>query len=143
MKKNIVIFLLLMTSTSFGQQADSTQLKNTIAEFFGVFSEFDAKYMERTVVPEFELYDVGLVWNIDSVKTYITKGKSFVKRENHFDFIKFNFRENLAWASYWNTADFLGTDGKSRKAKWLESAIFEKRNGKWLILQLHSTAVKR
>jgi hypothetical protein len=143
MKKIIAIFFLFMASTSFGQQADSTQIKNTIADFFGVFSEFDVKYMERTVVPEFELYDVGLVWNIDSVRNYIAKGKSFEKRENHFDFIKFNFRKNLAWVSYWNTAVFISESGKNRKVKWLESAILEKRKGKWLLLQLHSTAVKK
>ena len=129
------------TAALHAQTADSTAIKAVIQDFFEVFSEFDAKYLERTTTKGFELYDVGLVWNADSVKTYIIKNTKPFKRENKLDFLKFNVRGNIAWVSYWNTGIFHRSDGKKQDIRWLESAILEKINGEWKIAQLHSTRV--
>jgi ketosteroid isomerase-like protein len=142
MKRLVLLILFLISVSSFAQKADSTQLKAVIEDFFGVFSEYDIKYLERTTTPEFELYDVGEVWNADSVRVILKKGKKPFKRENKFDFLKFNIRKNVAWVSYWNTATIHRADGTKFNIRWLESAIFEKRKGRWLIAQLHSTRMK-
>jgi hypothetical protein len=142
MKRFLLLILISISVSSHAQKADSTQLKAIVEDFFEVFSEYDMKYLERTTTPEFELYDVGLVWNTDSVRVYIKNSKKPFKRENKFDFLKFNIRKNVAWVSYWNTGIFHRPDGTKNTVRWLESAIFEKRKGKWLIAQLHSTRVK-
>ncbi|MCU0427015.1 MAG: nuclear transport factor 2 family protein [Candidatus Kapabacteria bacterium] len=136
---------VIFTVSAQAQTHDSTAIKAVIQDFFEVFSEFDAKYMERTVTQGFELYDVGLVWNADSVRAYITKNTKPFKRENKLDFLKFNVRGTgngaVAWVSYWNTGIFHRPDGKKQDIRWLESAIVEKVNGAWKIAQLHSTRV--
>ncbi|MFY8000299.1 MAG: nuclear transport factor 2 family protein [Candidatus Kapaibacteriota bacterium] len=129
------------TFSAQAQTQDSTAIKAIVQDFFEVFSQFDAKYMERTITQGFELYDVGLVWNADSVKTYISKNTKPFKRENKLTFLKFNVRESIAWVSYWNTGIFHQPDGKKQEVRWLESAILEKVNGTWKIAQLHSTLV--
>ncbi len=142
MKSYITLFCFIISISANAQKSDTTVFRNVLTDFFGVFTEYDMKYLERTTTPEFELYDVGEVWNTDSVRVILAKGKKPFKRENKFDFLKYNIRKNVAWVSYWNTATFHRPDGTNMKIRWLESAIFERRNGKWLIAQLHSTRVK-
>jgi hypothetical protein len=133
------------STSGFAQKSsniDSTQIRAIVDEFFQVFSQHDMKYVDRTCTPDFELYDVGLVWNVDSVRTYVSKYPKPYNRENKFRFLQFNFRKNVAWASYWNTGIFHQPDGKQQSVRWLESVILERRKGKWWLVQMHSTRVR-
>lgn len=142
MKKTTLVLFLLFGSNSFAQKPEPSIFETIIIDFFKVFSEYDAKYLDQTCTPDFELYDVGLVWNADSVKNYLKTSKKPYKRVNNFEILKLNQRKSTAWLSYWNTGTFYKQDGTNMQVKWLESAIFEKRKGQWKIVQLHSTRVK-
>jgi hypothetical protein len=141
LKTLFFLTILLTASTLKAQSADSLKIKAVLYEFFEVFSQFDYKYVESTTTKDFELYDVGLVWNNDSINTYITSNQKPFKRENKFDFIKFNIKRNIAWVSYWNRGIFHNQNGSPFSIRWLESAILEKRKGIWKLVQLHSTRV--
>ncbi|WP_310555977.1 hypothetical protein [Flavobacterium sp.] len=144
----ITLLFLLLTINSFSQNRakDTLEIKKTLTDFFEVFTNPDMKYFDRNCVPTFELYEVGEVWNIDNIKGYVKKVQSSPKnweRTNKFKFIKFNFRKNLAWASYHNTAYITNlTDNSKREIKWLESIVLEKIKNKWLLVQMHSTRIK-
>ncbi len=147
MTKLISALLLFFTFATHGYSQksggiDSTQVRAIVDEFFQVFSQHDMKYVDKTCTPDFELYDVGLVWNVDSIRTYTSKYPKPYNRENKFRFIQFNFRKNIAWASYWNTGIFHQPDGKQQSVRWLESVILERRKGKWWLVQMHSTRTR-
>ena len=46
---------------------------------------------------------------------------------------------NMAWITYVNKCSVTMPDGKKTDMKWLESAVLEKRDGKWLLRFFHST----
>jgi hypothetical protein len=144
----ITLLFLLVTANGFSQNMakDTLEIRRVLTDFFEVFTNPDMKYFDRNCIPEFELYEVGEVWNIDNIKNYVKKEQSSPKnweRINEFKFIKFNIRKNIAWASYHNTAYITNlTDNSKREINWLESIILEKIKGKWLLVQLHSTRKK-
>lgn len=145
--KSTFLFLLL-TANVFSQNIakDTLEIKKVLADFFEVFTNPDMKYFDRNCIPEFELYEVGEVWNIDNIKNYVKKAQSTPKnweRTNKFKFIKFNIRKDIAWASYHNTAYISNlTDNSKREINWLESIILEKIKNKWFLVQMHSTRKK-
>jgi hypothetical protein len=64
-----------------------------------------------------------------------------IQRINKFEFITIEQKDNIAWVSYNNSADFrLGE--KQQTKKWLESAVLVRTKGRWKIQMLHSTKIK-
>jgi hypothetical protein len=150
MKKASIIILLftVISLNGFSQNVakDTVEIRRVLTDFFEVFTNPDMKHFDRNCVPTFELYDVGEIWNVDTIRNYVKTAQSQPKewlRTNRFDFIKFNFREKIAWVSYHNYAHL--TNAKSNKIvdiHWLESIILEKIKGKWWLVQMHSTRIK-
>jgi SnoaL-like domain len=141
----ITSLFLLISFGSFSQNMahDTVEIRKVLTDFFEVFTNPDMKYFDRNCVPTFELYEVGEVWNKENIKNYVEKAQSNPKtwvRTNEFRFIKFNIRKKVAWASYHNIATITNLkDNAKREINWLESIILEKINGKWLLVQMHST----
>jgi hypothetical protein len=150
MKKISILFLLftVISLNGFSQNLakDTVEIRRVLTDFFEVFTNPDMKHFDRNCVPNFELYDVGEIWNVDTIRNYVKKAQSQPKewiRTNRFDFIKFNFKGKIAWVSYHNYAHL--TNAKTDKIvniHWLESIILEKIKGKWWLVQMHSTRVK-
>jgi hypothetical protein len=148
-KKSILSFILFLSlNCAFSQNLakDTVEIRRVLTDFFEVFSNPDMKYFDNNCVPGFELYDMGEIWNRDSVALYVKNIQSKPKdwtRTNRFEFIKFNFRKNIAWVSYHNYATIVNSKkNTTRQIHWLESMILEKIKGRWVLVQMHSTLVK-
>lgn len=149
MKKSILFpVLFFVSSIGFSQNLakDTTELKNVIADFFELFVQDDIRYFERNCTPEFELYEVGKVWNADTLRNLINKRQAQKRiwvRTNEFKYIKINVKRDIAWVSYFNTAYLTNaTTNEKRTVRWLESAILIRKNKRWLLTQMHSTSIK-
>lgn len=147
-KSCLSIFFLLSLSAGFSQnlQKDSSAIRQVLTDFFEVFTNPDMKHFDNNCVPNFELYDMGEIWNRETIAKYVENVQSKPKdwtRTNRFEFIKFNFRKNIAWVSYHNYAVINNSKtNTTRNIHWLESMILEKIKGRWVLVQMHSTLVK-
>ncbi|TAE91073.1 MAG: hypothetical protein EAZ80_13015 [Runella slithyformis] len=149
MKKLIFILVLLtFQSNAFSQtfSKDSVVIRQVLADFFEVFTNPDMKHFDNNCVKTFELLENGEIWRRAEINNYVqgvlSKPKKW-QRTNAFDFVSLNIKKNFAWVNYKNTATIKNTDTQAiSEIKWLESIILEKQNGKWYLLQMHSTPMK-
>ena len=141
MKK--ILFLLLCSFYALGINAqektkEETAVEQTIVQFFEALSALDFDKM-RYYTKDIEFVEHGEVWNldvfIDRIIPMVGKG---LKRVNTFAFTKTVLRDNTAWVIYYNTAEF-EMKGEKDQAKWLESAVLIKDEGRWKLSLLHST----
>lgn len=148
-KLPVLLALILFCKTAFSQSntADSLSIRATLTDFFEVFTNPDMKHYNENCTAEFQLLENGEVWEKREIENYVNSALSKPKvyiRTNKFDFISLNIRGNIAWLNYNNTATLRNIEkNTSREIRWLESAVFEKKNSKWFISQLHSTVVGR
>jgi hypothetical protein len=148
MKRNLTLFLFICFYFNVNAQSvakDSSAIKAVLTDFFEVFTNPDMKYFDNNCDPTFELLEHGEVWRRPEIKKYVdgelSQPKSYI-RTNQFNFIKVNVHKKFAWVDYWNTATItVLKDNSKQQLKWLESIILEKRKGKWVLLQMHSTRV--
>jgi hypothetical protein len=148
MKRTLILILLVIITYASNAQSvakDSSAIKAVLTDFFEVFTNPDMKYFDNNCDPAFELLEHGEVWRSPEIKKYVdgelSQPKSYI-RTNQFDFIKVNVHKKFAWVDYWNTATItLLKDNSRQQLKWLESIILEKRKGRWVLLQMHSTRV--
>jgi hypothetical protein len=109
---------------------------------FQAFSEGSITKMEEVVTTDVKILEHGEVWTLDSVRFYFGKPRAAdFKRINTLDFFQTEVNENMAFVSYWNTAD-ISANNKDRKIKWLESAVLVMEGGRWKVQMLHSTRVQ-
>ena len=146
-KSYLSLIFLLSVTYCFSQnlQKDTTAIRQVLTGFFEVFTNPDMKHFDNNCVPNFELYDMGEIWNREMVADYVKNVQSKPKdwtRTNRFEFIKFNFRKKIAWVSYHNYAVINNSKtNTTRNIHWLESMILEKMKGRWVLVQMHSTLV--
>jgi SnoaL-like domain len=150
MKKLIFILALLtFQSNAFSQtiSKDSMAIRQVLTDFFEVFTNPDMKHFDNNCAKTFELLEDGEVWRRAEINNYVQSVLSKPKkwqRTNAFDFISLNIKKDFAWVNYKNTATIKNTDTQAiSEVKWLESIILEKRKGKWYLLQMHSTPIKK
>jgi len=136
----LVLFILFFNVNSFCQK-EKDSIEASISKFFDGLSEIDANKLKAYTTDDFILLENGQLWNIDTLVSKMSDPKNAgIKRVNKFQFIKTEQNGNVAWVSYHNSADF-SLNEKKQTVNWLESAVLEKKNGRWKIKLLHSTRV--
>jgi ketosteroid isomerase-like protein len=147
LKSFLVLCLISFNCFSQKQTQDSLAIRAILVDFFEVFTNPDMKHYDRNCAAEFSLLENGEVWARPEIEKYVNNVLSKPKewtRTNEFNFLQFNIKGNFAWVNYKNTATIKGNSAtaQERKMNWLESIILEKQNGKWKLLQMHSTVAK-
>jgi hypothetical protein len=143
MKKciSVLLFLVCISLAAFPQK-DEEIIHASIVKFFDGLSAIDAGKLKEYATADFLLLEHGEVWNMDTlVRKISVPRRSNVTRVNTFRFMKTEEIGNIAWVSYYNTAE-LSFDDKQETIRWLESAVLRKENGTWKIQLLHSTRLK-
>lgn len=113
---------------------------DAVKDLFASMSEFDYAAMRSIVTEDFQLLEVGEVWDIETLIEAIAPGEVPYERRNYFSLIRAELIDDAAWVSYWNRATFETPDSDSERA-WLESAVLVRSDGEWKIQMLHSTRI--
>lgn len=151
MAVNKIAFLVLIIIVPFtlkGQKKNTEeQLKNLIQNSFDdIFSKQNKEKVTQYYTEDFLLLEAGVVWNLDSVYSYIDKAnarKIKPERINTFDFLDIKVKGKTAWLAYQNYAN-IKIDSKSVvKLHWLESGSAIKTKEGWKLELLHSTIVPK
>lgn len=110
-----------------------------VQHFFAAISASDYDRLRSLVTDDFELLEVGELWDIEKLISVIPPGG--FERRNFFSPISVRIQGDLAWVSYWNKA-IVVTGSESSERAWLESAVMLKSSAGWKIQMLHSTRIK-
>jgi Domain of unknown function (DUF4440) len=143
MKKVICLFAfsIFLSSKPFAQN-EKDSIETSLIRFFDGLSESNNDKLRNYSTSDFLLLEDGEVWNLDTLINKMGRRKNLkIERINKFQFIKTEQSGNIAWVSYYNTADFKFND-KQQTVRWLESAVLTKERGRWIIKLLHSTKLK-
>ena len=148
-----LLCLLFFAGTCFGQKRidlEKQQIKHLIsASFDEVFSDLNAKKMDKFYTDDFLLLEDGALWNRDSIANSFDqtinatlKEKIIPRRINTIDFIDIKISNGMAWVVYQNYAVWKHETTIYGKAHWLESATAIRTKDGWKLQMLHSTYVK-
>lgn len=148
-KRTTIIFILCFTMSSFGQSAietDKLQIKELIMKSFDeIWSELNAKNIDKYYTKDFLLLEHGEVWNNDTIANYLDNAKlrkPNPNRKNIIEIIEIKVANGMAWVAYQNYATFSIDNTIIRKANWLESATAILTENGWKLEMLHSTRTK-
>ena len=114
---------------------------NTVQEVFAALSVYDLDKIKSHSTEDFQLLEVGEVWDFDVIENIFKSSKPPIQRRNWFSVIKEENFGDVVWISYWNRAEYTREEGKSERA-WLESAVLVKQAGEWKLQMLHSTRIE-
>ena len=142
----LTILFFSLCTTAQNVAKETAAIKAVLTDFFETFTHPDMKYFDRNCSPDFQLLEVGEVWERKEIQAYVdrmTANPLTFERTNQFDFIKVKFYKNMAWVNYHNTATIRSLqDNSIKKREWLESIILEKVKGRWVLQQMHSSVKK-
>jgi hypothetical protein len=139
----LLIFLICVTSTALAQtQSENQQVQKVVHLIFEALSEGNIAKMEQAVTPDIKILETGEVWTLDTMRSYFRKPRPVdFKRVNKLDFFQTEVGNNMAFVSYYNTAN-IHANGNNRTVKWLESAVLIKDDKMWKVKMLHSTRLQ-
>ena len=118
--------------------SDPTVLKRVFESYFIGIETKDYKKLTDAVTDDFVLYEMGRVWNNDSVIVNIKRNLPFQVRytfTNH----KIHVDQLSGDITCFNHGDFLFGDSTTQSFDWIESATFRMVDGKWRMNFLHIT----
>lgn len=151
-QKNVILTFLLVfiSSLSFAQnqkEADILSLKKLVEDSFqDILTDFKSEKIEDYFTKDFILIENGEIWNNDSVRNYLVKGRFRTPkpiRVNEFDFFNIEIKGDIAWVSYYNTARFTTENSPPRIVNWMETVIAIRTVEGWRIKLLHNSPGKK
>lgn len=115
--------------------------------FDDIWSNLDSTKIKEYHTPDFLLLENGIVWNNDSVQSYLDRERIEIQnnqyqRLNKLDFLKSVHNHHSVWVAYHNVGTWIKEGDTLGSVHWLESAIAIKDQGKWKLQQLHSTRIE-
>lgn len=146
---SLIVVLFISASTSVSAQTSSSraaisearQLHRVRQDFFNALAASDYQGMRDQCSPDFQLLEDGKVMTVEDLINLIKSTANKPKINYSFEDIRAKIEGSNAWISYRNRA-VVSRNDKTINVEWLESAVFEKKNGKWKMVLLHSTLIK-
>jgi ketosteroid isomerase-like protein len=146
MRKTRILFILT-TVLIFSCQSrndnnsQKEKLKSILTDYYISMAKKDLSQMNALTTPDFVMFDEGKVYNNESaVKSVEQLGNFSVTFK--FDSLNTHFDKANASAYYFREAAFTMNDSARAPLRFLESATFEKKDGKWKLRFLHATLRK-
>ena len=150
MKRSFQILILFITTVALGQDSVSSkeeEIKDLINNSFQeIFSDLDAGALDVYCTEDFLLLETGEVWDMERMRNYLESSgneKTEVKRINSFDFIEVKIFGKMAWAAYYNKAEFRNDGEVVKEMNWVESATAVLTEEGWKLQLLHSTVAEK
>ncbi|MEY1638514.1 nuclear transport factor 2 family protein [Tenuifilum osseticum] len=138
----LIILIGLMISCQQNTTKDSPEeLKQVLNDYFDGIKNMDFNKMKDVTTDDFTLYEVGKVWNNDSLINFI---KTFPPYKIDYKFDNFNIQidNSIGYMYYFNHADMVINDTINMVFDWIECATFVKKDNEWKMNFLHSSVRK-
>ena len=145
MKNLLFVFILFSIGctkpTSECVKLDNNEAKQVIVDYYQALSDRNFVAVKTISTPDFIIYDLGLVWNNDSLINLV---KSMPEATFTFEVKEFNFETdcNSVFLNYLNHGIFNINDTTRLEYHWLESGYVKKVGEELKLNFLHSTEAK-
>ena len=106
-------------------------------DFFGAISRFDYAGLERAVTPGFELLEDTARMSLPQFRAFLQSMQGKATLAYRFDGFTTEVRGPVAWTSYRNHGTVTAA-GRRTPLEWLETAVLERRDGRWRVARLQS-----
>ena len=116
---------------------DPEKLKRVLLSYFDGIENKDFKKMKESTTDDFVIYEMGRVWNNDSVFKQMNKYPYQV--DYKFDDFKINVDHLSGHMTYLNHGAFVFDDTVKQDFDWIESTAFRKDERGWKMYFLHIT----
>lgn len=145
-KISILLFNILLSVSLLAQQPltpSQKEVQQTVIKMFDALSNRDSVSLKLYCTDDITFYEYGESWNLESLINQVIRLNTATdfKRINTIDFLNTTISNDVAWATYHNQAE-ITMNGKQMTLKWLETVVLIKKQKRWKIKLLHSTAVK-
>ncbi len=123
-------------------QADErADIRRAIAEVYRNYSQVRDKARYRALLaPGYQLLENGELLDVEGDIAFMHAPEDDYHRTDDFDFRQVRVKGDVGYAVYFLTSTIRDAGGTQVK-KWLESAIFRRKRGRWLLAVLHSTKI--
>jgi ketosteroid isomerase-like protein len=122
--------------------ADGAAVSDTIQAMYAAVADDDFERAKSFFAPDFYIFDSGVHFDADGILNVIREarrsGGSFTWNVTE---PKVRFSSDVAWITYVNRGAIVKS-GQETPAAWLESGVLQHRNGRWVILFMHSSRVQ-
>ncbi|MDP4262985.1 MAG: nuclear transport factor 2 family protein [Bacteroidota bacterium] len=144
--KNRFFIILLLTGifscqSDPGSEVKKDELKTILSDYYNAMARKELAKMNALTTHDFVLFENGDVFNNESAVRAVEEMGAFTVQFK-FDSLNTYFGKANASAYYFREAILTARDSTSLSVKFLESATFEKQDGKWKIRFLHSSKRK-
>ena len=129
------------TKTCSATDADKPAVADVLRTMYAVAMKNDVAGFDALIAPGFYMYDNGARFDGDTIMTKVMP-EQYKKGYKYFWSVQEPVVEvdcNTAWITYVNKGSVTMPDGTKTDMSWLESAVSEKRDGRWLLRFFHST----
>jgi hypothetical protein len=145
MKIKILFFVLVISICSCHSDDDSLakkeELKSILTEYYSALAKKDIKKLNAATTSSFILFEEGTVYTNESAVKAIEQMKPYTVSFS-IDSLNVHMDKTNASAYYFRKADFIFDDTDHLSMRFLESATFNKEDGKWKLRFLHSSVRK-
>jgi ketosteroid isomerase-like protein len=129
------------TKVCSATDADKPAVAEALRTMYAAAMKNDLAGFDAVIAPGFYMYDNGARYDGEEIMTKVLQGYM----QKGFKFV-WSVQEpvveldcNSAWITYVNKGSITQPDGTKQEMTWLESAVLEKRGGRWLLRFFHST----
>ena len=118
------------------------EIRQAVTEIYRVYSQVRDKEQYRALLTaDYRLLENGELMDAEGDMSAMRSRTASYERTDSFDFKRVSVTGDVGYAVYFLTSAIRDSSG-ARTKRWLESAIFRRERGRWLIAVLHSTTEK-
>ena len=122
---------------------DSAAMRATLDEWYGAMQRVDSAGILAPLTPQFLLLEDTLPLSGTELVARLKKGGTEAKWTFEFSELRNRIVGDVAWTTLKNHETSPGTEGKTCQADFLETIVFVRDGGRWLIDRYHAAALHR
>lgn len=128
---------------SAGASADSVAIAATLGRWYRAMQAVDSAGILAPLTPQFLLLEDTLPLSGPELVARLRQGGTDARWTAAFSDWRTRIEGNVAWTTLRNHETSRGKDGKECQADFLETIVFLRQDGRWLIDRYHAAALHR
>ncbi len=150
MKTRLLVLILLMACrpatippAAADRPDEKTAVEAVLRQWYVAINTHDSAGVAAPLLPAFFIFEDTTRIERDDLIQAIVGGFKAGSQTAEMSAFRTEVRGNVAWTSFRNDEVWTPTTGKPDSLHFLESVVFEKQNGRWMIERYHATKINR
>jgi ketosteroid isomerase-like protein len=123
--------------------AEIAAVEAVLARWYVAINTHDSTGTAAPLLPSFFIFEDTTRIGRDDLIRSIVGGFAAGSQTAALSEFETQVRGNVAWTSFRNNEVWTPTTGKPDSLRFLETVVFEKQNGQWMMDRYHATRINR